>query len=210
MITTRRSANNGSGSFVQNSGSNVALLEREDVKSYNEFVSPKTEDESLVQARERMQKNLEKLLNYDRYAEITKEEELEKASLVEEVSAPVVSVANEDDIRPSSTTMQFGNEDREQIYNDMRRGERAKESYRLNSKGKLIVVLYSLAVAMILALIMINTGVLTGLKNKTAALNDEINALNSQYTATYDEIQDISRDDYVLEKAEQIVSGAQN
>ena len=208
MITTRRSTN--SGSFAGQNGSNVALLEREDVRSYNEFVSPKTEDESLAQARERMQKNLEKLLNYDRYAEITKEEELESCNFVEETSAPIVSVASEEDIRPSSTTMQFGNEDREQIYNDMRRGERAKESYRLNSKGKLIVVLYTLAVTMILALIMINTGVLSGLKNKTAALNEEMGALSSQYSSTYDEIQDISKDDYVLEKAEQIVSGGLN
>lgn len=206
MITTRRLTNSSTGSFVQQGGdSNVAVLERKQAKSFNEYVAPKQEQESLVEARERMQKNLDKLLNYDRYAEITKEEEQEAVAMeVASESVAVVNAVSEEDIRPTSTTMQFGDEDAEQIYNDMRRGSSERESYHLNSKGKLIVVLYALAVTIIMALIILNTGILAGLKNNQTVLSEKAQSLSVRNTQIREEIEEKSNDQYVLEQAEKL------
>ena len=59
MITTRRL--DGTNSIYSNeSRASVALLEKEEVKDYNAEIK----EESLEEAKERMQRNLDKLLNY--------------------------------------------------------------------------------------------------------------------------------------------------
>ena len=105
MITTKRSGTNNSYSQSQSS---VAVLERP-VSSYNNFVSAPQREESTEEASLRMRENLQKLLNYDRYTETVQD----SVAVVEET--PVETVVEEtacldEDIRPTSTTMQFGDD----------------------------------------------------------------------------------------------------
>ena len=156
------------------------------------------EEESLEQARERMQKNLDKLLNYDRYSETC----VEEVSEVQAVATEEVACQDED-IRPTSTTMQFGDGDLDQMYKEMNRKTEEKEAYALNSKGKIVAVLYSLVVAVILALIVLNTGVLARINNGNELKQAELNGLMTNYERVQESIDELSSDDYVSKLAEQ-------
>jgi hypothetical protein len=143
------------------------------------------------------------LLNYDRYSEVVEdsvETPVEDASAL--LSEPVAT--KDEDIRPTTTTMQFGDADSDQIYNEMYREEKESSGYKLNGKGRLVVVLYALAVTVILALIIINTGVLARLGGAKEAKVAELNGKIEQYQELTSNIESISGNEYVIGKAEEL------
>ncbi len=201
MVTTRRTSTDTASSVLDRSTSGgVDVLERR-TPALDEFVNCES-NETVDQAKARMRGNLDLLLNYDRYSETV----VDKASpVVEEIASTVEeTVAMQDeDLRPSTTTMQFGDAvDADQIMNEMRREEKEVTGYKLNAKGKLVVVLYSLAVAVILALIVINTGVLARLSGEKQAKSIQLSSKIEQYQQLSSSIDDISSNEYVIEKAE--------
>ncbi len=214
MITTRRAENNNISAFgSESSRASVALLERKEPVSYKEYVAPETSNESAEEARVRMQENLAKLLNYDRYSEQvqdqapavatveaveTTETEASTADSIQEVSA-----FSEDDIRPTSTTMQFGDGDIEKLRLDMKKEEEQETGgkYRLNAKGKLVVILYALVLTVVMALIAINTGVLAKLSSNEEIVVAEANAKMQTLASIESEIENISSSEYISQKA---------
>lgn len=183
-------------------------------------MSSKTEDsgysmtyettESDEEARLRMQRNLNRLLNYDKVEERA-EEQAVSTTYANQVVAPEnetvaqspINNAEAADIRPTSTTMQFGDGETDAVYHDMAKTNNAvKESYKLNAKGKVIVALYALAVIVILSLIIINTGVLASIKNNNNSLRNEITTLSTQSHVLSERIENISSDEYVINIAE--------
>ena len=195
MITTRRS--NGFETADTLRGG-VDVLER---RISNVSEAP-VREESMDEAKARMQRNLDRLLNYDRYAEIEAEE---RAAAI--ADAPVEEKAetvaySDDDIRPTTTTTQFIDGD-PQIFNDAAKSkDESKNSYRLNGKGKLIVVLYALVVTVILALIVINTGVLKALTSDIAALDESYRVQAAAVSSQAAEIAELSSDAHVAQVAE--------
>ena len=206
MVTTRRSAETVESVYGQsNSMGGVGLLERNVPRSYSEFAQAPLAEENLDAAKERMQKNLDRLLNYDRYSEQDSVAVTEEIEAIETVASQEVSLADED-IRPTSTTMQFGDGDIDQIYKEMNRQQTYEEEsasgYKLNKKGKLVLVLYALAVTVILALIVINTGVLARLSNTNQAKAAELSATIEKYDVLRSEIDSISDSDYIIDVAQ--------
>lgn len=200
MVTTRRTSTNETSSVLERSTSGgIGVLERT-TPAINEFVNSNYQ-ETPDQEFARMRGNLDKLLNYDRYSEVV--EDSTATPVVEEaVAVTAEPVASQDeDIRPTTTTMQFGDADPDQIYNEMHRGEKEESGYKLNGKGKLVVVLYALAVTVILALIIINTGVLARLSGEKEARVAELNGKIEQYQQLSADIDSISGDEYVVEQA---------
>ena len=204
MITTKRNVNGRSESYAR-SNTAVGILEREVPTDFSEYKNPEVRtEENLDQAKIRMQNNLDKLLNYDRY----QAEMVEAVATVADapVSAPVdvvqATTNSDEDISPTSTTMQFGDGDLDQMYKEMNSKNTEKESYQLNAKGKLAVVLYSLAVAVILALIVLNTGVLAKLNNGNELRQAELNELVSYRASQQADIDSISNNDYVIDVAQ--------
>ncbi len=148
---------------------------------------------------ERRRRNLERLLNYEVYEE--------KETVVEEVVDSVVTpevAVNEEDIRPSATTMQFGDGEIEEMFNELPSDVEEKSSYKLTLRGKIAIALYSVAVAIIMALIVLNTSVLAKLSTSTASAQAELNALSVQVEEQLTEIASVSDDAYVLENAEKL------
>ena len=197
MITTRRSYN---GTSERSGG--VGVLDREIPSSYSEYKNPTpVREENMDEAKARMQKNLEKLMNYDRFSEVSASDVV----VEEPVNTVVEAVAQDEDIKPTSTTMQFGTDDLDQMYKEMDRTDTANEtSYRLNGKGKLLAVLYALTITVVMALIIINTGVLANIKGSTTAKQAELNQLITETTELQEQVYDISNDGYVIDKAEEI------
>lgn len=192
MVTTRRSSDIVN-TYDNGTRGGVGLLERPSAYSAPAETAPKI-SETESQAKERMQKNLDKLLNYDRYSE---------QQVVDQAVAPVDESFADEDIRPTSTTMQFG-DDIDQIREEMHQAAVVEEhsSYRLNNKGKLVMVLYAIAVTVILALIILNTGVLASLSDTASAKSAELNAAIEEYNAVQTQIENISSSDYIIDVAE--------
>lgn len=209
MVTTKRNS-----TAYGETTNGINLIKERNVSSFEEFMGvnkPATENnETLSEAKERMQKNLERLLNYDRYTAENMSavvddvvEATETTETAVETTAPVKDFLDED-IKPTSTTLQFGDINANGIVKDISRQQtegRERESVRLSSKGRLVVVLYSLALTVILALIVINTGILARLgadRNSTiTALNDTV----TQYNAVVEERIAFSSNENVINEA---------
>jgi len=192
MVVTRRANDTVNSAYDNSSNGGVGLLERPVTKEE----SAKVEIQEKVNNAdaERMQKNLYKLLNYDRYAE----EQMQDVK--EEVA---VSSFSDEDIRPTSTTMQFGDDNIDQIREEMRQKQVEEEtSYHLNTKGKIAVVLYSLVVAVILALIVLNTNILATVSAERKSVNADLQARMAQFNAIQTEIDNISNPDYIVDVAQ--------
>ena len=211
MVTTRRDEK--STTLYEQRGSGIDLLERKVPASYGEFSMQGETTETFEQARERMQRNLDKLLNYDRYTESGYTQDIEMAKEggvmtaereeVVETQAGSVSAFSDEDIKPTTTTLQFGDGEVDKVYDDMQRQKEAqKGSYQLNSKGKLVLLLYSLAVTVILALIVLNTGVLASIKGENQIRSAELSDKMAEYSALAERIESISSDEHVINVAE--------
>ena len=193
MVTTRRSTVVINNSFENaTSKGGEGLLEKIEICEQNAI-----ELDSNLSQTEKMQQNLQKLLNYDRF----NEENMQQAVVNE-----AVRDFAEEDIRPTSTTMQFGDENLEQIREEMKSNVSVIEetSYRLNTKGKIAVMLYSLVVAVILAMIVLNTGILSRLSQAETAMANSVNTKVAEYNTLMSEIDSISSPDYVIESAQNL------
>ena len=201
MVTARRSNGSTNTTYETNtSRGGVQVLERP--RTYEEFnhasVAPEIESEAAIERR----KNLDKLLNYDRYGAVMQEKEIvvDQVATVEERAEAM----NDEDMKPTSTTLQFGR-DIDIIREDMRVSKQAENSdYHLNGKGKIVLVMYALVITVVMALIIINTGVLASLGNERAAKTAELDTVIERYNAIQTEIDHISSDAYIAEKAEEM------
>ena len=161
--------------LTERTSGNTALLERESVSS-----------------RETTSTNLEKLLNYGRCPVS------EPETVSTEFTAP-----KEEDITPSSTTMQFqGQASAERFYGDHVNEE--KFSFSLNAKGKILIGIYAAVVALIVAAIIIITGVNRSLSQAIAVKSQEVNDLKTEYSQIVDEIKQVTSNDYIANEAENI------
>ena len=97
--------------------------------------------------------------------------------------------------------MQFGDVDIDQVRAEMRTEETEQKRYHLSGKGKIAVVLYSLFVVVMLALIVINAGLIPsydkGISTARATLNDKV----AQYQELNSQIDSVSSNEYVIEQA---------
>ena len=197
MVTTKRS-DNSVNSFYSQSSVGVGLLERNAPVSYDDYVSDNvTREESLAETKARMRRNLDMLLNYDKAsAAVATEEKIEEQQVVVNEAS-----LQEEDIRPTGTTMQFGDIDIDQIRAEMRTEEKEKRQYRLSGKGKMAIVLYALTVVVVLALIILNTGVLNSLNKQNIQSMSTVSQLETEIASLNSEIQNYN-DDFVSKTAE--------
>lgn len=191
---TRESIFSANGVYTEGVTGGTATLDRA-VRAQE--VAPKDDRAEEV---ERRRKNLERLLHYEVYEE---RDVTEETTVVSQTTAPEASV-NDEDIRPSTTTMQFGDGEVEEMFNEMPSETEEKSSYKLTLRGKVAIALYSVAVVIIMALIVLNTGVLAKLSSSTEIAQAELNALSAQVEVQQAEIASISDDAYVLESAQKL------
>lgn len=199
MVTTRRS--NDVTSFINSdTKGGVAVLEKTP-KTYGEYVQNNdVSNESMEETKLRMQRNLDMILNYDKHIE---EKVDEKEEATDKQQTIDVSSIEDEDICPTSTTMQFGDGDLDQMYKEMNKAqEDKKESYKLTAKGKIIVGIYAVVVAVIFALIVLNTSLLAVLNNSNAEKTEILTAKTEQYNALVSEVESISQNDYIADIAQ--------
>lgn len=214
MITTRRSQ-----SEITNERTNVATLEREVPTSFNEYLvkdAVNEADDLKMSERARISQNLDLLMNYEKYLDQKEEPVKAEAPVKAKAEAPAApyfaperaqtveipeKTAAAEDLKPSSTTMQFTETDMDTLYQDLQQEEESK-GYYLNAKGKLMIALYALVVVAIMALIIINTSVLSALNLSFREKSENLAALQSRYEEMNRELDEISSDEHVIEIAE--------
>lgn len=190
MITARRDSK-GIYDVLGKDNGGVAVLEREEAE--NVFSEVKTSRaEGIDAVKERMKRNLDMILNYDKPVKTAEPVETEDV-----VSTPVAE-SRDEDIRPTSTTMQFGDGDVNQMFNELK--ESHKERQNVTGKTRLVLALYAIAITVILALIIINTGVLSVITSKTAMKQAELETAISEYETVRESLSDLG-DEHVIDVA---------
>ena len=183
----------------------------------------KTESEVLAEnsrQNETMKSNLDRILHYERYRNngepVASEVKSDTASAVEEyfrrgetaqrTSAPEIResvaaprVEESEDLRPSSTTMQFESAENNDIYEDLnyKRESKAEENFRISSKGKMLIAIYSAVVILILSLIIINARMLKSLDGSLSTRNERVDELQKTYERVSDDYSDAMSDEAI-------------
>lgn len=192
MVTTTRRSSETNYTYESKKGG-VGVLERPKTRTESAPANDFSQEEFTRRKAER-QANLDRLLNYDRYSDVDVAPTRRTRAAIE---TPTFA---DEDIRPTSTTMQFGDD---QIRKDMAREFGVEQrTYHLNKGGKLAVALYALAVSVILALIVINTGVLAKLSNTATAKTAQLNETVAKYNELRGEIDSLTDSNHIINVAE--------
>lgn len=198
MITTRREVSDKLNTYVTEQDRNLAV---------NSTFAERTMSGETVSDAERTRKNLEYIMNYDRYIATEREEaaarvaDADTAVVKDEVIAPEKEEAEVklEDIEPSSTTMQFLNESTTELMGDIK--QEKKEAFHLTRKAKVMIALYAFAVTVIMALIVLNTTVLGNLSGMIKHKTSEYQSLKTSYEQVMDELENVSDEETIAEKA---------
>ena len=122
--------------------------------------------------------------------------------LGEKVRTPLKEV--DENLMPSSTTMQFESDEDNDIYEEVRPKNETdlQKKYKINTKGKVLIAVYALVIATILSLIVINSRMLRSLDNSISGYTGKITELTEQYTNVNAELDYVKSDEVIIEKAE--------
>ena len=166
-------------------GSNTLVLERNQTTELTE--------------RELASKAIDELLTYEQYSvedeHGAREEKI--AGLIKDIDG--VSLANED-LTPTFETMKFqGKDNAEPFYTDSI--EEDTFSFKLNKRGKMLIAVYSIAVALILALIVLNTGVINAIQLRLDEKAEKVASLETEYAQILEEVDVVTSDEYVIDRA---------
>ena len=145
----------------------------------------------------RIADNFDRIMHYDTY---------NKTDAVKERAQTVsgfVSGVNYD-ATPSSTTMQFERMNRAEIYQDYRAESSYQTQTKVRATAKLAVVVLALIVALLSALVILNTSLLKNMNGVIDGKLSEVEALQEEYDALQEELSDVSSDETIIDKAEDI------
>lgn len=182
----------------------------------------KTESEVLTEDSRQnaaIKSNLDKILHYERYRngesvapEVTSnatsavEEYFRRGEAAQRPVAPEIKesvaaprVEEDEDLRPSATTMQFESAEENDLYEDLdyKRESKAEENFRISSKGKMLIAIYSAVVILILSLIIINARMLKSLDGSLSTRNQRVNELQKTYERVNGEYSDAMSDEAI-------------
>ncbi|MBQ3235724.1 MAG: hypothetical protein IJA97_06165 [Clostridia bacterium] len=160
--------------------------------------SVKTEVSSEEKAfNSRISDNFDRIMHYDTYnrTDSVKERNQTVSSFVAGVNL---------DATPSSTTMQFENLNRAEIYQDYRVENGYSTKTKVRSSAKLVVAMLAILVAILSVLVILNTSLLKNMNGVIDGKLAEVNALQEEYTSLQEELKDVSSDEVIIEKAKEI------
>lgn len=120
----------------------------------------------------------------------------------EEYPAKEQMVYTTDEAAPSATTMQYYTGESANPFEDYRqKGEAVDKKYTVNTKGKILIAVYALVVVTVFALIILNTRLLKSMNAQSYAKEMEITELSREVNALQSELDYVSSDEVIEEKA---------
>ena len=157
--------------------------------------------------------NIEELFSFDEVIEEKSSAKAYHAPVVENFTATreeaSEKVEQSEDFMPTSTTMQFESSADNDVYEDLRVRNTAREkkqrktgkAYKFNTKAKLLVAVYALVVVTILSLIVINSNMLKNLDNSIDNYSSQVTELTQEYNMVQEELEIAKSDETIIEKA---------
>ena len=142
----------------------------------------------------RIADNFDRIMHYDTYnrTDAVKERNQTVSGFVSGVNY---------DTKPSSTTMQFERMNRAEIYQDYRAEASYQTQTKVRATAKIAVAVLALIVAILSALVILNTSLLKNMNGVIDGKLTEIEALQEEYSALKDELSEISSDETIIDKA---------
>lgn len=139
--------------------------------------------------------NFDRIINYDAYT---------RSDSVKQTQQTVNTFVNgyNYDASPSSTTMQFENMPKAEIYQDYRVDAGYANVTKVRTSAKIAVVILSLVIALLSALVVFNTSLLKNMNNSIDGKLNELQALEEEYTSLQQELSDVSSDQTIIDKAQ--------
>ena len=141
--------------------------------------------------------NFDRIINYDAYA---------RQDAVKEQSQVVNSFVNgaNYEISPSSTTMQYKDMPKAEIYQDYRAEAGYYTRTKVRPSAKLAVVVLTLIVVMLSVLVVLNTALLGNMNALIGDRLSEVERLEAEYASLADELTDVSSDHSIRDAATEI------
>ena len=95
--------------------------------------------------------------------------------------------------------MQFESAEDSDLYEDLnyKRESKMEENFRISSKGKMLIAIYSAVVILILSLIIINARMLKSLDGSLSTRNERVNELQKIYERVSDDYSDAMSDEAI-------------
>lgn len=172
----------------------------------NTFVD-EFETQAPVQTREvsseerefnaRISDNFDRIINYDSYTRTDAIKEREQT-----VNSFVSGVNYE--TSPSSTTMQYKNMPKAEIYQDYRVEAGYYTQTKVRPSAKIAVVVLTLIVAILSALVVLNTALLGNMNELIGNRLSEVERLEAEYASLTEELSDVSSDQSIIDAATEI------
>lgn len=118
-------------------------------------------------------------------------------------AAPAPAKESED-LKPSSTTMQFSLKDGADIYEEIRPKSDEEKDYKINTKGKVLIAVYAIVILTIFSLILLNSRMLRNLDRSIDTYTSRVETLTKEYTDARSELDYVSSDETIISKAEEM------
>lgn len=110
-----------------------------------------------------------------------------------------------DDSQPSQTTMQYSSaETHDNPFEDYHeKGKTVDKQYTINTKGKVLIAVYALVVITVFALIILNTQLLKSMNASYVEKQTKIEQLSEEVNSLHQELDYVSSDEVIEQKAEE-------
>ncbi len=156
-------------------------------------------DSEAVKFNAKIPENFDKIIHYDTYA---------KPQQVKDVHRVYVehTTGVNQDLRPTSTTMQFQGLNKSEIYKDVRENTTTtyETSTTTSKQSKLVIAFMSVAIVLLSFLIVFNTILLKNMNNTIQSKQAEVQRLLTQNEQAQSRLNDVSSDQAIIDAAKQL------
>ncbi len=157
------------------------------------------QDSEAVKFNAKIPENFDKIIHYDTYS---KPQQVRDAH---NVYVEYTTGVNQN-LRPTSTTMQFQGINKAEIYKDVR--ENATTSYETSSKtsnkSKFLVAFMTLAIVLLSVLIVFNTALLKNLNQTIVEKQAQVERLTNENQNALNELEQVSSDQAIIDVAKEL------
>ena len=157
------------------------------------------QDSEAVKFNARIPENFDRIIHYDTYSKPQQVKDMHNVYVEH-------TTGINQNLRPTSTTMQFQGINKAEIYKDVR--ENATTTYqtatKTSSKSKLVVAFMTIAIVLLSVLIVFNTALLKSLNQTIFEKQAQVESLISQNNDALNSLEEVSSDQAIIDAANKL------
>ncbi|MBR6737637.1 MAG: hypothetical protein IKL82_04650 [Clostridia bacterium] len=173
-----------------------AFIDEFETETVNETVNEvqTLQDEEHRAFNARIKDNFDKIINYNAYNRTSQLQEREET--VQRFTHGVNY-----DVSPSSTTMQYKNMPRAEIYKDYREEESVSAEVKLRPRAKLAMFILSAVILVLSVFVVLNTALLNNMNSQIEGRLSAIQELEDRKSVLDDRLSEVSSDEAIIDAA---------